>query len=150
VSLRARMLIAKPAVSHVDAHLQSLQSWNGRIIMESQELVCFITTQNWRGTGTLSCSLRKTNLVALWGWLIDPPYIFGRRPDVRGMEKMRSSLSMQFHLHFTEFMPFQKHSVLRHRLSSINSWLITWWSYQQFVDKTKSLSTIHISTIHSW
>ena len=44
----------------------------------------------------------------------------------------------------TVFVNFQILSTIIHRLSSINSWLITRWSYQQFVDKSKSLSSIHI------
>jgi hypothetical protein len=44
----------------------------------------------------------------------------------------------------TVFVNFQILSTIIHRLSSINSWLITRWSYQQFVDKSKSLSAIHI------
>ena len=43
----------------------------------------------------------------------------------------------------TIFVNFQILSTIIHRLSSINSWLITRWSYQQLVDKSKSLSTIH-------
>jgi hypothetical protein len=43
----------------------------------------------------------------------------------------------------TAFVNFQILSTIIHRLFSINSWLITRWSYQQLVDKSKSLSTIH-------
>ncbi len=43
----------------------------------------------------------------------------------------------------TVFVNFQILSTIIHRLCTINSWLITQWSYQQLVDKSKSSSTIH-------
>ena len=38
----------------------------------------------------------------------------------------------------TVFVNFQISSTIMHRLSPINSWLITRWTYEQLVDKSKS------------
>jgi hypothetical protein len=43
----------------------------------------------------------------------------------------------------TVFVNFQTLSTIINRPSSINGWLISGWSYQQLVDKKKSLTTIH-------